>query len=216
MLLVRGFAEARESSVVLYTPPAWMRHVTFLFMLPVFPLILAAYFPGRIKAAMKHPMLAAVKFWAFAHLLSNGSLADVLLFGGFLAWAVLDRISLKRRPPQRIATAPARPFNDVLAVVRGSWALCVLHRMGARCGCSESLRLGSARRLALGLELPTYADVQTAARRLKGHAHRTPVLTSHGLDEALGASVFFKCENFQRVGAFKFRGAFNALSCLPR
>ncbi len=119
VLLVRGFSEARVSSLVLYAPPTWMRHVTFLLMLPVFPLILAAYFPGRIKAAMKHPMLAAVKFWALAHLLSNGSLADVLLFGGFLAWAVLDRISLKRRPPPRIATAPARPFNDVLAVVAG-------------------------------------------------------------------------------------------------
>jgi threo-3-hydroxy-L-aspartate ammonia-lyase len=62
--------------------------------------------------------------------------------------------------------------------------------------------------------LPTYADVEAAARRLKGHAHRTPVMTSHGVDEALGASVFFKCENFQRIGAFKFRGAFNALSSL--
>ena len=62
---------------------------------------------------------------------------------------------------------------------------------------------------------PTYADVEAAARRLKGHAHRTPVMTSHGVDEALGASIFFKCENFQRIGAFKFRGAFNALSCLP-
>jgi uncharacterized membrane protein len=119
VLLVRGFSVAREMPVVLYTPPAWMRHVTFLFMLPVFPLLLATYFPGRIKAAAKHPMLAAVKFWAFAHLLSNGTLADVLLFGGFLAWAVLDRISLKRRPPQRIHTAPARPFNDVLVVVVG-------------------------------------------------------------------------------------------------
>jgi threonine dehydratase len=63
--------------------------------------------------------------------------------------------------------------------------------------------------------LPTYADVEAAARRLKGHAHRTPVLTSRGIDAMLGASVFFKCENFQRVGAFKFRGAFNAMSCLP-
>jgi threo-3-hydroxy-L-aspartate ammonia-lyase len=62
--------------------------------------------------------------------------------------------------------------------------------------------------------LPTYADVEAAARRLKGHAHRTPVMTSRGIDEAVGASVFFKCENFQRIGAFKFRGAFNALSCL--
>jgi uncharacterized membrane protein len=82
-------------------------------------LILAAYFPGRIKTAMKHPMLAAVKFWALAHLLSNGTLADVLLFGGFLAWASLDRISLKRRAPQRIHTAPARAFNDVLVIVVG-------------------------------------------------------------------------------------------------
>jgi uncharacterized membrane protein len=119
VLLVRGFAEAREAPIVLYTPPHWMHHVTFLLMLPVFPLILAAYLPGRIKAAMKHPMLAAVKFWALAHLLSNGTLADVLMFGGFLAWAVLDRISFKRRPPQRIVTAPARAFNDVLAVVVG-------------------------------------------------------------------------------------------------
>jgi threonine dehydratase len=62
---------------------------------------------------------------------------------------------------------------------------------------------------------PTFADVQAAARRMKGHAHRTPVMTSHTLDEAVGASLFFKCENFQRIGAFKFRGAFNALSCLP-
>jgi uncharacterized membrane protein len=119
VLLVRGFAEARESAVVLYTPPRWLRHVTFLLMLPVFPLLLAAYLPGRIKAAMKHPMLAAVKFWALAHLLSNGTLPDVLLFGAFLAWAVLDRISFKRRPPQRIHTAPARAFNDLLAVVLG-------------------------------------------------------------------------------------------------
>ncbi len=119
VLLVRGFAMARAAPLVLYSPPGWMRHVTFLFMLPVFPLILAAYLPGRIKTALKHPMLAAVKFWAFGHLLSNGTLADVLLFGGFLLWAVLDRISLKRRPPQRIQTAPARPYNDALAVVAG-------------------------------------------------------------------------------------------------
>ena len=62
--------------------------------------------------------------------------------------------------------------------------------------------------------LPTYADVEAAAARLAGHAHRTPVMTSRLVDEATGAAVFFKCENFQRMGAFKFRGAFNALSCL--
>ncbi len=118
VLIVYGFGLARQSPVLLYTSPSWMRHGTFLFMLPVFPLILAAYLPGRIKTALKHPMLAAVKFWAFGHLLANGMLADVLLFGGFLAWAVMDRISLKRRA-QPIRTAPAGRFNDVIAVVLG-------------------------------------------------------------------------------------------------
>ena len=61
--------------------------------------------------------------------------------------------------------------------------------------------------------LPTYDDVAAAARRIDGHANRTPVLSSRTVDDALGAKVFFKCENFQRMGAFKFRGAFNALSC---
>jgi len=119
VLLVRGFGLARHAPVVLYSPPPVLRHVTFLLMLPVFPLIFAAYLPGRIRSAMKHPMLAAVKLWAFAHLLSNGTLADVVLFGGFLIWAVLDRISLKRRPPQALRTAPAGPLNDTIAVVLG-------------------------------------------------------------------------------------------------
>ena len=118
-LMIYGFGLARGASVVLYTPPSWMRHVALLLMLPVFPLLIAAYLPGRIKAATKHPMLAAVKFWAFAHLLVNGRLADVLLFGGFLAWAVADRISLKRRPPQYARAAPIMRFNDLWAVVLG-------------------------------------------------------------------------------------------------
>jgi uncharacterized membrane protein len=118
VLVVYGFGQARMSPTVLYTPPHWLRHVTFLLMLPVFPLLLAAYLPGRIKTAAKHPMLAAVKFWALAHLLSNGRLADVLLFGGFLAWAVLDRISLKRRT-QVLRTAPPGRLNDAIAVVGG-------------------------------------------------------------------------------------------------
>src|SRR5450631_3412866 len=119
VLIVYGFGLARQPPLVIYTPPHWMRYVTILFMLPVFPLLLAAYLPGRIKTAAKHPMLAAVKFWAFGHLLVNGTLADVLLFGGFLAWAVADRISLKRRAPQAIKTAPATPLNDLIAIVWG-------------------------------------------------------------------------------------------------
>ena len=117
-LIVYGFGLARQAPVVLYTPPHWLRHVTFLLMLPVFPLLLAAYLPGRIKAATKHPMLTAVKFWAFGHLLCNGLLADLLLFGGFLAWAVMDRISLKRRP-QTVISAVSRPLNDAIAIVGG-------------------------------------------------------------------------------------------------
>ncbi|HVC01144.1 MAG TPA: NnrU family protein [Steroidobacteraceae bacterium] len=119
VLIVHGFALARTAPIVLYTPPPWMRHVTFLLMLPVFPLLLAAYLPGRIKTATKHPLLAAVKFWAVAHLLMNGRLADVLLFGGFLVWAVLDRISLRRRPSRAAWSAPAGRWNDAIAVVLG-------------------------------------------------------------------------------------------------
>ncbi len=119
VLLVVGYGMARQSPTVLYVPPVWMRHITLLLMLPVFPLFLAAYLPGRIKSAVKHPMVASVKIWAFAHLLANGTLADVLLFGGFLAWAVFDRISLARRPARPVPGAPPRPANDVIAIVAG-------------------------------------------------------------------------------------------------
>lgn len=118
-MLVYGYGQARQAPVVLYVPPLALRHVALLLMLPVFVLLLAAYLPGRIKSAAKHPMLAATKLWALAHLLANGNLADVLLFGGFLAWAVADRISMKRRVQRPLPGAPAGPFNDVIAVVAG-------------------------------------------------------------------------------------------------
>ena len=118
-LLIYGYGAARQNPVVLYTPPTALRHLALLLMLPVFPLLVAAYVPGRIKAMTKHPMLLATKFWALAHLLANGTLADVLLFGGFLAWAVADRISVKRRPARPIPGAPPRPYNDVIVVVIG-------------------------------------------------------------------------------------------------
>lgn len=121
ILLVHGYAAARAEPVVLYTPPLWTRHLAALLMLPVFPLLFAAYLPGRIKAAVKHPMLTATKAWALSHLIANGNLADVLLFGGFLAWAVLDRIAAGKRPvPQKtLISAPPSRMNDVLAVVGG-------------------------------------------------------------------------------------------------
>jgi uncharacterized membrane protein len=123
-LIVRGYSIARQDPLVLYQTPHWLRYLSALLMLPVFPLLIAAYTSGRIKAAVKHPMLVAVKSWALAHLLVNGTLADVLLFGGFLVWAVADRIAVGRRP------APARQMFggrersrsgtvDVVAVVVG-------------------------------------------------------------------------------------------------
>lgn len=82
---------------VLWDPPLWTRHVAIALMLPAFVLLLAAYIPSRIRDAVRHPMLTAVKIWAFAHLLANGDLASLLLFGSFLAYAVFDRISVKKR-----------------------------------------------------------------------------------------------------------------------
>ena len=120
VLLVYGYGVARQSPVVLYTPPTFTSHLALLLMLPVFPLLLAAYLPGRIKTAAKHPMLLAVKLWALAHLLANGNLHDVVLFGTFLAWAVADRISMKRRTVARaVPAASLRPMNDAIALAGG-------------------------------------------------------------------------------------------------
>ena len=120
VVLIYGYGVARQSPVVLYTPPTFTRHLALLLMLPVFPLLIAAYLPGRIKTAAKHPMLLAVKLWALAHLLANGSLHDVVLFGTFLAWAVADRISMKRRTVARaVPVASARPMNDAIALAGG-------------------------------------------------------------------------------------------------
>ena len=120
VLLIYGYGLVRQTPVVLYTPPQALRHVALLLMVPVFPLLFAAYLPGRIQRAVKHPMLLAVKFWALAHLLANGTLADMLLFGAFLLWAVADRISVKRRAvPHQVPGAPASGFNDVAALVGG-------------------------------------------------------------------------------------------------
>lgn len=119
VLVIQGYGAARYDSAVLYTPPTWLRHFSFLLLLPVFPLLLAAYLPGRIKSAVKHPMVLAVKLWAAAHLLANGMLADVVLFGAFLAWGVVERISLKRRTARAIPGAPESGRNDIIAVVAG-------------------------------------------------------------------------------------------------
>ena len=119
VLIIWGYGLARREPVLLYNPPFWTRHVTALLMAPVFPLLFAPYFPGRIKAALKHPMLVAVKLWAVAHLISNGMLADVVLFGSFLVWAVADRISYKHRTQRPLKGAPPAARNDVIVVIVG-------------------------------------------------------------------------------------------------
>jgi uncharacterized membrane protein len=120
VLIVFGYGAVRGADpILLYQPPAWLRHVALLLMLPVFPLVLAAYLPGRIRDRLKHPMLLAVKLWASAHLLANGTLADLLLFGSFLAWAVVDLISVKRRGAPPPPGAPAGRWNDLIAVAAG-------------------------------------------------------------------------------------------------
>lgn len=118
-LIVYGYSVARTSPVVLYVPPPGLRHVSFLVMLPVFPLLFAVYLPGRIKSATRHPMLVGTLLWGVGHLLVNGMAADVALFGGVALWALLDLLSFTRRTARPLQTAPAGPFNDVIVVVGG-------------------------------------------------------------------------------------------------
>lgn len=122
-LIIFGYHKAQThlgKNPQLWTPPVWGRHVTMLLMLPVFPLLIETYLPGRIAAAVRHPMLTAVKLWAAAHLLIRGDAASLLLFGGLLAWAVADRISLKRREAAGlVAIARGTVLNDVIALVVG-------------------------------------------------------------------------------------------------
>lgn len=119
VLIVWGYGAARLDPTVVYVPPSWLKHLSFLLLVPVFPLLFATYLPGKIKTKLGHPMLVAVKLWALAHLLANGMLHDILLFGSFLAWAVVDRISMKRRTPRANPTLPATRANDIVAVVGG-------------------------------------------------------------------------------------------------
>ena len=98
VLIIYGYGQARLDPTWLWISPVWTRHLAALLTIPAFILLVATYIPGScIKAKVGHPMLLGVKFWALAHLIANGSLADLLLFGGFLAWAVaLFVVSRKR------------------------------------------------------------------------------------------------------------------------
>jgi uncharacterized membrane protein len=120
-LLVWGYGQARLQPTVLWNPPTAMRHIAALLTLVSFVLLAAAYVPGnQIKAKLHHPMTLAVKVWAFAHLIANQTLADVLLFGGFLAWSIAVFAAARRRDrAQGITYAPGTASRTVVAVVVG-------------------------------------------------------------------------------------------------
>ena len=124
VLIVWGFGQYRANDwTQLWTPPAWGRHLTMLLMWFTF-IALAAMSPkpGRIKGWLRHPMLVAIKIWALAHLLANGDLGGLLLFGSFLAWAVYDRIAVKRRGDMGAPRIDAFTRADAVAVIAGTVA----------------------------------------------------------------------------------------------
>ncbi len=120
-LIVWGYGQARQQPVVLWGSPGWTRHAAALLTLFAFLLLFAAYVPGNaIKSRLKHPMVLAVKVWAIAHLIANNTLADLLLFGAFLLWAVLDFRSARQRDRAAGTVYPAgRAGPTVVAVVLG-------------------------------------------------------------------------------------------------
>jgi len=130
-LIIWGYGLARADSPVLWHSPPWTRHLTALLMGPAFILLVAAYLPGsHIKAAIGHPMVAGVKIWALAHLLANGKLSAVTLFGAFLVWAIVDFASARRRDRIAGRTYPVLGWSrDAMVIVIGlvAWALFALY-----------------------------------------------------------------------------------------
>lgn len=126
-LIVVGYGQARMAPVWLWMPPAGLRHLALLLTLIAFVLLAASYVPGnRIKSRLGHPMYASVKVWALAHLLANGSLADVLLFGSFLAWSIAGfAISRRRDRASGVQRAAGTLKSDLVTIIAGviSWAI---------------------------------------------------------------------------------------------
>jgi uncharacterized membrane protein len=120
-LIAWGFAEYRATGWIdIWNPPKGFKHLTAALMLPSVILVVASYVRGRIYTTLKHPMLTGVKLWAAAHLLANGDLGSIILFGSFLAWAVFDRISLKHRSDAGAPPIPVGgPGNDLIAIAVG-------------------------------------------------------------------------------------------------
>ena len=120
VLIIWGYGHYRSHEwIQVWSPPNFMRHITIGLMLFATIFVIAAFIPSHIKTMLKHPMLAGIKTWALAHLLSNGDLGSILLFGTFLAWGVYARIAAKRRGDLGPQTAPAGWSNDAIVVVVG-------------------------------------------------------------------------------------------------
>ena len=121
VLIVWGFAHYRATGWIdVWQPPTAFKHLTVALMLPAVILVVASYIRGRIYTRLKHPMLTGIKLWAAAHLLANGDLGSIILFGSFLGWAVFDRISLKHRADRGAPPIPVGgPGNDLIAVAVG-------------------------------------------------------------------------------------------------
>ena len=128
VLIGWGFGIYRATGWIdVWYPPNWTRHVAVLLVWIASICVVAAYSPGRIKVTLKHPMLVGVKLWAFAHLMSNGDLGSIILFGSILGWAVVDRISLKRRTDPGAPPIPVGGIaKDVVAVIGGTALFVVL------------------------------------------------------------------------------------------
>ena len=117
-----GFARYRAAGMIdVWHPPAWTRHVNNFLMWPAIVCIVAAYSPGDIKRLLKHPMLVGVKLWAIAHLVANGDLGSIILFGSILLWAGFDRVAIKNREDHGGVMFPVGGRgNDIVAVIVGT------------------------------------------------------------------------------------------------
>ena len=124
ILIVIGFAQYRAAGMIpLWNPPAWGRHIAMLVMLLSFIALTATYVPSHIRSTLKHPMITAVILWALSHLLVNGDLGSIVLFGGFLIWGLIAHVSMRRRTRVIFAAPPHGPplgmRNDVIIVTVG-------------------------------------------------------------------------------------------------
>jgi uncharacterized membrane protein len=130
VLVVHGYGLARQAPIVLWVPPLPMRHIAALLTAIAFVLLAAAYVPrNRIKSSLHHPMLLGVKVWALAHLLANGNLADLILFGSFLAWAIVCFSASRRRDRAAGTVYPAGTMGGTLAtlaIALVAWAVFAL------------------------------------------------------------------------------------------